>query len=154
MNILIRQLKFIEQSILQLFSLVDEQSWKEHNFYGIRSIFEICHHITFLVEADLLLANSVSEEEMTLFYKHNQLETIQQMKHVFSLQMNELYNHMNRLNDSEEESLRQSSSYWGITYTQEEWGIEIFMHLTHHRSQLHLLLKQSGADMSEAKLFE
>lgn len=154
MNALINQLKLIEKSILQLFSVVDESTWKEHHFYGIRSIFEICHHITFLVEADLLIANSVSKKEMAIFYEFNQVETIEQMKHTFTLQMAELFIHMNNLHLYEAEKKRLSSSYWGVTYTQEEWSYEIFMHLTHHRAQLHLLLKQSGADVSDITLFQ
>lgn len=154
MNALTRQLKLIEKSILQLFSIVDETTWKEHNFYGIRSIYELCQHITFLVEADLLIANSIGEKEMALFYEYNQLETIHQMKHTYTLQMAELYSHLQDIYNSDAEKQRQTSSYWGVTYSQEEWGLEIFMHLTHHRSQLHLLLKQSGADMSDIDLFE
>lgn len=140
MQSLVKQLHFIEKTIVQLFDEVNEQTWKEPEAKGLRSVFELCHHMTYLPKADLMLASSASHQGMDAFYQRNRLETICEMKQMFIYHMKQLYAHIECMSECEKQ--RESTSYWGATYTQQEWILEILMHLIHHRAQLYQLLMQ------------
>lgn len=152
MQFLLKKLHFIEKTILKLYDEVDEHTWKQSDTTGVRSVFELCHHITYIPKADLLLANSASHQEMDAFYQRNRLESICEMKQMFIYHMKQLYAHIECMPECEKQ--RESTSYWGATYTQQEWMLEICIHLVHHRAQLHQLLLQEREKPLSICLFQ
>lgn len=152
MDAILRQLQYVEKTILSLFFKVDVHAWKIKKNDNIRSIFEICQHITTIPVADYLLSKSASHQEMEAFYKQHQLQKIEDMTSYFSQAMEQLYYQI--IHMSFDEQYYATTSYWGVTYTKKEWILEILMHLTHHRAQLYFQLKEGGVPVSDIALFE
>lgn len=152
MNLFIRQMSFVEKSILELFTAVDTTCWKDNNGSNCRSIFELCQHIANIPKADLMLARSISHQEIDSYYQQHEFQTMEEMKSYFIVHMAALNSYMVHMDEVERQRL--SISYWGAKYTQEEWILEILLHLVHHRAQLHFSLKRSNVIVDEVNLFE
>lgn len=116
------------------------------------SIGQLLTHISLLCQADLLIADEASEEQMSMFYSSNQVQNTAEMKEVVQFNYALLENRY--LGYSEEELMQTTTSYWGASYTRFEWLLEISSHLYHHRGQLHAMLVHCVGKDPEVALFE
>lgn len=116
------------------------------------SIGQLVAHISLICQADLLISDEASEEQMSTFYSTNCLQTILEMKE--SLLANFALLENRYLGYTEEELMKTTTSYWGVSYTRFEWLLEISSHLYHHRGQLHAMLVHCVEKDPEVALFE
>src|SRR5690606_38165416 len=119
------------------------------NKYSIRQLLA---HIPLICQADLLIADEASEEQMSNFYSSNRLQNTTVMKEALLENFALLENRY--LHYTEEDLMQTSTSYWGVSYTRFEWLLEISSHLYHHRGQLHAMLVHCVGKDPEVALFE
>lgn len=116
------------------------------------SIGQLLAHMSLICQADLLISDKASEEEMSTFYSSHILQSIDEMKEALMESYVLLENRY--VNYSEEELMQTTISYWGVSYTRFEWLLEISSHLYHHRGQLHAMLVHCVGKDPEVALFE
>lgn len=116
------------------------------------SIGQVVAHISLICQADLLISDEASEEQMSTFYSSNRLQTLLEMKDALLANLALLENRY--LEYTEEELMQTTTSYWGVSYTRFEWLLEISSHLYHHRGQLHAMLVHCVGKDPEVVLFE
>lgn len=147
----IHQLKISVSSVIQI---IDGLSNDDLNFRPIenkKSIGELVKHLCELIDADLLISNGATKEEMNRYYESVKCLTIDDMKSILLKGMDHLVKKYNLYN---EDDLKETvSSYWGVEYTRFEWLLEILVHFTHHRAQLHTLVVLKNGDV-QVSLFE
>lgn len=128
---------------------VDLDVQPTENKYSIRQLLA---HISLICQADLLIADEASEEQMSNFYSSNPLQNTFVMKEALLANFALLENRY--LHYTEEELMKPTASYWGISYTRFEWLLEISSHLYHHRGQLHAMLVHCVGKDPKVALFE
>ncbi|MEO4052539.1 DinB family protein [Solibacillus sp. CAU 1738] len=149
----LHQIEVAVQSIVQLIEQIEEQDLLKRPTPSKFSVGELLLHIVTIPKADLLIANNISEEQLSKFYeKQTYILTKQQLKYALLANYNELRAAYE--NYSEIELLELIPAYWGVTYTRYEWLIEIVAHLYHHRGQLHAMLTHCYNMKLEVALFE
>lgn len=116
------------------------------------SIGQLAAHLSLICQADLLISDEASEEQMSIFYSSNHLQTILEVKETLLANYNLLENRY--LEYTKEELMQTTTSYWGVSYTRFEWLLEISSHLYHHRGQLHAMLVHCVGKDPEVALFE
>lgn len=116
------------------------------------SIGQLLAHMSLICQADLLISDEASEEQMSTFYSSNRLQTISEMREALLANYNLLENRY--LEYTEGELMQTTTSYWGVSYTRFEWLLEISSHLYHHRGQLHAMLVHCVGKDPEVTLFE
>lgn len=116
------------------------------------SIGQLVAHISLICQADLLISDEASEEQMSTFYSSKQLQNISEMKEALLATFALLEKRY--LEYTEEELVQTTTSYWGVSYTRFEWLLEISSHLYHHRGQLHAMLVHCVGKDPEITLFE
>ncbi|MFC5602053.1 DinB family protein [Sporosarcina koreensis] len=119
------------------------------NKYSIRQLLA---HISLICQADLLIADEASEEQMRNFYSSNRLQNTSEMKEALLENFALLENRY--LHYTEDELMQTTTSYWGVSYSRFEWLLEISSHLYHHRGQLHAMLLHCVGKDPEVALFE
>ncbi len=102
------------------------------------SIGELLEHIAIICEADWRISKEASEKEMQSFYAGVSYKTLDDIKEGLIKNFNALKTNYMQL--TVEQLNKQTTSYWGATYTRYEWLIEILAHVYHHRGQLHAML--------------
>lgn len=116
------------------------------------SIGQLVAHISLICQADMLISDEASEEQMSTFYSSKQLQNISEMKEALLATFALLEKRY--LEYTEEELVQTTTSYWGVSYTRFEWLLEISSHLYHHRGQLHAMLVHCVGKDPEITLFE
>lgn len=116
------------------------------------SIGQLLAHMVLICQADLLISDEASEEQMSNFYSSNPLQSLGEMKKALLSNFALLENRY--LSYTEEELKQTTTSYWGVSYTRFEWLVEISSQLYHHRGQLHAMLVHSVGKDPEVPLFE
>ncbi|GGI14677.1 DinB family protein [Gottfriedia solisilvae] len=147
----IHQLSFTVDTVIQIIDCLSDDDLNDRPMANKRSIGEIVQHLCELMAADLFISNSATKKEMDTFYESVKCHTIVELKTLLLRGREQLINTYNLYN--EEELMQKKSSYWGVEYTRFEWLLEILVHFTHHRAQLHTLVVLKNGDM-RVSLFE
>ncbi|MCG7343169.1 DinB family protein [Sporosarcina sp. ACRSL] len=116
------------------------------------SIGQLLAHVSLICQADLLISDEASEEQMSTYYSSNPLQSIAEMKEALLANFTSLENRYFKY--TEEDLMQTTTSYWGVSYTRFEWLLEISSHLYHHRGQLHAMLVYCARKDPEVALFE
>ena len=147
----LHQVELAVASISKMFACMTGQMLAERPFAEKRSIGELAFHLAIVMQADMLIMNGSSAEEMDRFYQMKEEDTLEGMQKALSegFEMLAAVYH----SFSEKELAEPMVSYWGVSYTRYEWLLEVIAHLYHHRAQLHLMLTAIGAEM-DVPLFE
>ena len=116
------------------------------------SIGELLEHMALICKADSLISDGVSQEEMTAFYSSVSYENINDIK--IDLQTNYQLLEEKFMKFTENELQKETTSFWGVTYTRFEWLLEIVAHIYHHRGQLHAMLVHCYEKDPKVPLFE
>lgn len=116
------------------------------------SIGQLLAHMSLICKADLLISEEASEEQMSIYYSSNPLQSFSEMTEALLFNFDSLEKRY--LNYTEEELMDTTTSYWGVSYTRFEWLVEISSHLYHHRGQLHAMLIHCVGKDPNVKLFE
>lgn len=119
---------------------------------GKHSIGELLEHIAIICEADILISNEATQDEMNAYYANVHLKNLDEIKSAIRQNQQRLQDKYQSY--SEEEILQKTTSYWGVTYTRFEWLLEIVAHLYHHRGQLHAMLVHCLKNDPKVALFE
>jgi uncharacterized damage-inducible protein DinB len=147
----IHQLRFSVESVLQLINRIEPVDLDFRIHEEKKSIGELVQHLSELIEADLLISKGTSQEEMNLYYESNKCHSIEDMKNLLKKGFSYLESVYLIMN--EEELKEEIESYWGVKYSRFEWLLEILVHFTHHRAQLHMLMVQKYKNVN-VSLFE
>lgn len=145
------QLKYSVKSVLQLMEQLKEEDLSFRPILHKKSIGELLQHICELIEADLFISKGSSYEEMEKHYQSVKCISIEEMRYLLKDGLTKLESTYMDLN--EDELNHKNTSYWGVNYTRFEWLLEILVHFTHHRAQLHMLMVQKFGDIN-ISLFE
>lgn len=109
-----------------LFQIPNTDDWEKTVIEGKRTPYELAKHLALLFEADLMLAQGATAEEMRQFYAED-------------VPVDELSNRMHASSVIFEEALREGfepkRTYWGVLDTDAGWCIEMVGHFYHHRAQ-------------------
>ncbi len=146
------QLELVVASTVELISSIEESDWEIRPTDGKFSIGELIGHLALICEADLRIANGASESEMSSFYGSKPLPSKEQA-------IIELMYGFERLKNvylplSEGQLQKMHTAYWGVSYSRFEWLLEMLVHLTHHRGQLHSMIVHSLGKDPKTALFE
>ncbi len=147
----IHQLRISVDSVIHMIDCLSDDDFNYRPIVNKKSIGELVQHLCELIEADLLISSGATKLEMEEFYESVKCHTIVDLKALLlngREQLNKIYKLYN-----EEELMQKMSSYWGVEYTRFEWLLEILVHFTHHRAQLHTLIVMKNGDI-RVSLFE
>lgn len=147
----LNQLEILIESISSIIHQLEEEDLQVQPISTKRSIGELLKHISVICKADYLILNNAPREEMDKFYNSIMLYTLLVIEQQLFENFRFLKNNISKY--KEEELLEQTTSYWGVTYTRYEWLLEIVIHISHHRGQLHTMLSHCGKDL-KVQLFE
>jgi len=147
----IHQLSFSVDTVIQIIDCLSDDDLHDRPMANKRSIGEVVQHLCELIVADLFISNSATKKEMDTFYESVKCHTIVELKALLLRGREQLIYTYNLYN--EEELMQKKTSYWGVEYTRFEWLLEILVHFTHHRAQLHTLVVLKNGDM-RVSLFE
>lgn len=147
----IHQLKFSVDSVIHMINCLSDDDLHYRPMVNKKSIGELVQHLCELIQADLLISSGATRLEMEEFYTSVNYHSIVDLKALLSRGIEQLINTYKLYN--EEDLKQKKSSYWGVEYTRFEWLLEILVHFTHHRSQLHTLIVLKKGDM-KVSLFE
>ncbi|WP_088044019.1 DinB family protein [Bacillus sp. EAC] len=147
----IHQLRFSVESVLHMVNRLDHNDMNFRLLEEKKSIGELVQHLCELIEADLLISKGTLKEEMNQYYQSVNCRSIDEMKKLLTSGLKSLESEYSIL--TEEELAKKVSSYWGVEYTRFEWLLEILVHFTHHRAQLHMLISMKYRDLN-VMLFE
>lgn len=147
----IHQLRFSVNSVVHMIDSLCEEDLHYRPMVNKKSIGELVQHLCELIEADLLISSGATKIEMEEFYHSVKCHNIVDLKALLSNGIEQLTKTYKLYN--EEELKQKKSSYWGVEYTRFEWLLEILVHFTHHRAQLHALVVMKNGDM-QVSLFE
>lgn len=149
----LQQIEVAVLSIVQMIDQIEAQDLLKRPTSTKFSVGELILHIVTIPKSDLLIANHISQEELSNFYeKQNHIVTKEQLKNALLANYKELRAAYESY--SEIELLQRIPAYWGVTYTRYEWLVEIVAHLYHHRGQLHAMLTHCYDMKLEVALFE
>ncbi|GGB10968.1 DinB family protein [Macrococcus hajekii] len=153
MNEVMNQISWHVESLKRLFKYADFFSMQQQIYPGGRTCQELMNHIVLIPEADYLLSQGASQEEISQFNRYwaKELTSTEMLEARLDLSFSILKDAYKELEP--EELASKTTSYWGTTYNQKEWLLVILSHLSHHRSQLYSFLKTEGVQM-DITLFE
>lgn len=147
----IHQLRFSVESVLHMVNRLDHDDMNFRHLEEKKSIGDLVQHLCELIEADLLISKGASKVEMNKYYQSVNCHSIDEMKKLLTSGLNHLESEYSIL--TEEELAKKIPTYWGVEYTRFEWLLEILVHFTHHRAQLHMLITIKYRDLN-VMLFE
>ncbi|WP_081415240.1 DinB family protein [Ectobacillus panaciterrae] len=146
------QINVLIQTILSIVDKLEESDLEKRPTENKYSIGELLKHIATICEADLLISDEKTSEEMDKYYSIKLIKSKEEIKE-------ELITNYNLLKErytayTENELLQKKTAYWGVTYTRYEWLLYILAHLYHHRGQLHGILVHFYKQDPNILLFE
>ncbi|MEH6938544.1 DinB family protein [Bacillus sp. JJ664] len=147
----IHQITYSVDSVIQIIDCLSEEDLHYRPVENKKSIGELIQHLCELMAADMLISNGATKIEMETFYESVKCHSIVELKALLLRGREQLINTYRLYN--EEDLMQKKSSYWGVEYTRFEWLLEILVHFTHHRAQLHTLVVLKNSDM-QVSLFE
>ncbi|WP_158095022.1 DinB family protein [Gottfriedia luciferensis] len=139
-------MSFSVDCVLEMIDLIDDQDLNFRPVDDKKSIEEVLQHLCELIGADLEIMSGANQEEMANYYKAVKCKTVDGMRGLLLknlFQIKETY-----LNMKEDDLFVKVTSYWGLEYSRFEWLVEILVHFTHHRAQLHMLLVQKKGNIN------
>ncbi|MGE7837464.1 DinB family protein [Viridibacillus arvi] len=136
------QIQFTINSIKALIEILAESDFQIAPIEGKRTVGELVSHLAIICKADLQIIGQASMEEMNVFYELNMVNSKKEILE----QLNEGYEELVCYYESLPDAFSTATSYWGTTYSQFEWLLEILAHLNHHRAQLHLYITLLGKE--------
>lgn len=142
---------FALRTIGEMIDTLEDDDLEKRPSSNKRSIGELLEHITIICQADLLISDGATQEEMNNYYSGISFKNMNEMKDALFSNYQLLQERY--INYTEAELHQNMTSYWGTTYTRYEWLLEILAHLYHHRGQFHAMLVRCGKDPS-IPLFE
>ncbi|WP_141546924.1 DinB family protein [Bacillus sp. AFS053548] len=144
----IHQLSLCVKSVLEMIDLINEEDLKFRPVEDKKSIGELVQHLCELIGADMEIMRGVSQEMMVNYYTEVECKSLVDMKRLLQKNFHELKEVY--FNMKENDLVEKTTSYWGLQYSKFEWLLEILVHFTHHRAQLHMLLVQKKGDINIA----
>ncbi|MYL32424.1 DinB family protein [Pontibacillus yanchengensis] len=146
------QIDVLVGTMTTLIDQLDEHDLERRPTEGKHSIGELIVHISTICEADLLLSDEKTAEEMESYYNSLDVKTKKDGKEQLVRTVNVLKERY--ASYGEVELWEKTTSYWGISYSRFEWLLEIVAHLYHHRGQLHAILVHTYNQDPSILLFE
>ncbi|KGP71229.1 DinB family protein [Pontibacillus yanchengensis] len=146
------QIDVLVDTMVTLIDQLDEYDLKRRPTEGKHSIGELLAHLSTICEADLLIADEKTVEEMEAYYTTLQVKTKQDVKEQLIRTVNVLKERY--ASYGEHEIWEETTSHWGVTYSRYEWLLEMLTHLYHHRGQLHAILVHTYKQEPDILLFE
>lgn len=134
----LHQIEVAVKTIIEIIDKLEEADLQKRPTSNKQSIGELLEHIAVICEADWRISIGATKEEMESYYSDISFKTLGALKMALLTNFKALENNVGQL--SEEEFKRETTSYWGVTYTKFEWLLEILAHMYHHRGQLHAML--------------
>jgi uncharacterized damage-inducible protein DinB len=142
----IHQLSLCVKSVLEMIDLINEEDLNFRPVKDKKSIGELVQHLCELIGADMEIMSGVSQEMMVNYYIEVECKSLVEMKSLLQKNFHELKEFY--FNMKEKDLVEKTTSYWGLQYSKFEWLLEILVHFTHHRAQLHMLLVQKKGDIN------
>lgn len=134
----LNQMEIALKTIIEIIETLEEADLQKMPASNKRSIGELLEHIAVICKADLLIANSATQKEMSEYYSSVSLKSVNAIKDAIAYNYETLKESYSNLTETELQE--RTTSYWGVTYTRYEWLLEIVAHIYHHGAQLHTLL--------------
>ncbi|TDL82945.1 DinB family protein [Peribacillus frigoritolerans] len=134
----LHQIEVAIETIIKIMDTLEDSDLMKRPTADKHSIGELLEHIAMICQADLLISEGASGEEMTAFYSASALKNLQDLKGGLIKNYGILAERFSQFKESDLH--REMTSYWGTVYTRFEWLLEITAHLYHHRGQLHAML--------------
>ncbi|MEE6452028.1 DinB family protein [Gottfriedia acidiceleris] len=131
-----------------MIDLINEEDLNFQPIEDKKSIGELVQHLCELIGADMEIMSGASQEMMVHYYTLVECKSLVEMKSLLQKNFHELKEFY--LNMNENDLVAKTTSYWGLQYSRFEWLLEILVHFTHHRAQLHMLLVQKKGDINIA----
>lgn len=149
----IKEMDLAVDSIIKLIETLSEEDLDIKPTEGKWSIGELLSHISVICKADFLIGMGASEEELDRFYIEAEPDINK------TAIINALISNYSYLKEGigllhEEELLRETTSFFGITHSRYEWLLDTQAHLFHHRGQLHSLIVHVLKREPNVQLFE
>ncbi|UPM53264.1 DinB family protein [Gottfriedia acidiceleris] len=129
-----------------MIDLINEEDLNFRPVEDKKSIGELVQHLCELIGADMEIMSGVSQELMVNYYTKVECKSIVEMKSLLQKNFHELKEFY--FNIKEKDLVEKTTSYWGLQYSKFEWLLEILVHFTHHRAQLHMLLVQKKGNIN------
>nr|WP_129689342.1 DinB family protein [Gottfriedia acidiceleris] len=142
----IHQLSLCVKSVLEMIDLINEEDLNFRPVDEKKSIGELVQHLCELIGADIEIMSGASQEMMANYYTVVECKSLVEMKSLLQKNFHELKEFY--FNMKENDLVEKTTSYWGLQYSKFEWLLEILVHFTHHRAQLHMLLVQKKGDIN------
>ncbi|KGR76371.1 DinB family protein [Ureibacillus sinduriensis] len=152
-NGIIKQMDLAVDSIIKLIECLSEEELKIKPNEDKWSIGELLSHISVLCKADFLIGAGASEEELDRFYAEAEPEE-NKTAIIEALIVNYTYLKEGIASMQEEELLRETTSFFGVTHSRYEWLLDTQAHLFHHRGQLHSMMVHVLKRELKVQLFE
>ncbi|MGG4490565.1 DinB family protein [Metabacillus idriensis] len=134
----LNQIDVAIETIIKIIDSLEDHDLLKRPTADKHSIGELLEHIAMICQADLLISEGASREEMESFYSSAALNNLQDLKEELKKNYSLLSERFSQFNETELH--QEMTSYWGTVYTRFEWLLEIAVHLYHHRGQLHAIL--------------
>ncbi|MGG1575862.1 DinB family protein [Fictibacillus sp. NRS-1165] len=148
---IMHQLEITNQSIVQILEFLNESDLELSLGEKKRTVRELLAHLAVICQADFLIMNEATQQEMEEFYERHQPQTKKEIKETLLAHFAFLKDNTARF--STEEWSAVTTSWWGVSYSRYEWLLEILGHIYHHRGQLQTVLVINGRD-PKIPLFE
>lgn len=148
----LNQIKVAITTIVEMIDQLEESDLQKRPTPNKHSIGELLEHIALICKADALISDGASQEEMTAFYSsisYGKLSDIKAGLHKNYQLLEEKF-----MKFTEDELQKETTSFWGVTYTRFEWLLEIVSHIYHHRGQLHSMLVHCYEKDPKVQMFE
>jgi len=142
----IHQISLCVKSVLEMIDLINEEDLSFRPVEEKKSIGELVQHLCELIGADIEIMSGASQEIMVKYYTKVECKSLVEMKSLLQKNFHELKEFY--FNMKEKDLVEKTTSYWGLQYSKFEWLLEILVHFTHHRAQLHMLLVQKKGDIN------
>ncbi|PET56791.1 damage-inducible protein DinB [Bacillus sp. AFS001701] len=142
----IHQISLCVKSVLEMIDLINEEDLNFRPVEEKKSIGELVQHLCELIGADIEIMSGASQEIMVKYYTKVECKSLVEMKSLLQKNFHELKEFY--FNMKEKDLVEKATSYWGLQYSKFEWLLEILVHFTHHRAQLHMLLVQKKGDIN------
>jgi len=142
----IHQISLCVKSVLEMIDLINEEDLNFRPVEEKKSIGELVQHLCELIGADIEIMSGASQEIIVKYYTKVECKSLVEMKSLLQKNFHELKEFY--FNMKEKDLVEKTTSYWGLQYSKFEWLLEILVHFTHHRAQLHMLLVQKKGDIN------
>ncbi|MDN4494470.1 DinB family protein [Ureibacillus aquaedulcis] len=148
-----KQMDLAVESIIKLIDTLKEEDLAIKPTQEKWSIGELLSHMSVLCKADFLIGAGASEEELERFYVEAEPEA---NKNAITEALVQNYQYLKEgiASLTEEELLRETTSFFGVTHSRYEWLLDTQAHLFHHRGQLHSMIVHVLKREPNVRLFE